>query len=347
MAIRKAYKLSWVDRFLSWLRRLPIPIWVSFALLYFVATLLFHIAWWLDGAAPFGVTNGSLLFNGLWSIIGPVFLYYLARIADQALNRFAVLVPTKKREIEELRRQMTTVSQGLAFWSVALMAVVIGAGVYFDPSFMYVGLKNPISYALVLGLAIFSYAFAPILIVQGIRLLRAVVKAYELVGEVNIFHLQPLYAFSGLTMTASLFWLLIFNMNIFGNFVLAQSSGVDLVLSIVFNAPLVVLAFITFLYPLWGIHGRILRKKERALEENGLQIEKVHQKLYGHLAKSKYKDAGDLDKALSSLYKVREQIEKVPTWPWRPGSLRNFLSAVFLPLALWLLQQYLRSLLGL
>lgn len=347
MAINRTAKLSWVDRFLNWLEGLPTPMWVSFALLYLVGTLSFHIAWWLDGQALFGTANSSLLFNGLWGVIGPIFLYTLARSADRALNRFSVLVPTKKREIEELRRQMTTVSPGLAFWAVILMAAVIGAGVYYDPAFMYVGLKNPISYVLVFLVAVFSYAFAPILIVQGARLLGAVVRAYKLLGEVNIFHLQPLYAFSGLTMTASLFWLLIFNMNIFGNFVLAQSSGVDLVLAIVFNAPLVVLAFITFLYPLWGIHGRILRKKERALEENGLQIERAHQKLYGQLGKGKYKDAGDFDRPLSSLYKMREQIEKVPTWPWHAGSLRNFLSAVFLPLALWLLQQYLRGLLSL
>jgi hypothetical protein len=48
-----------------------------------------------------------------------------------------------------------------------------------------------------------------------------------------------------------------------------------------------------------------------------------------------------MEKSLASLYRMREQIEKVPTWPWTPGTFRNFLSAVFLPMGLWFFQRYL------
>jgi hypothetical protein len=101
------------------------------------------------------------------------------------------------------------------------------------------------------------------------------------------------------------------------------------------------LAFVTFIVPLWGIHTRIQRKKEEAIEENGLQIEKAHQSLYRLLNKGDYKKTAEMEKSLASLYRMREQIEKVPTWPWNAGTLRGFLSAVFLPLGIWLTQQIL------
>ena len=100
----------------------------------------------------------------------------------------------------------------------------------------------------------------------------------------------------------------------------------------------------TFIVPLWGIHRRIQSRKEQALAENGLQIERAHQTLYRSLNRNDYKKGSDIEKSLASLYKMREQIEKIPTWPWNPGTFRNFLSAVFLPMGLWLTQRYLAGL---
>jgi len=161
------------------------------------------------------------------------------------------------------------------------------------------------------------------------------------VEEINLFRLQPLYAFSRLTMVSSLFWILILNLDLASNYATISQSSADFAFTILFGLPNLLLAFATFIVPLWGIHVRIRRKKEAAIEENGLQIEKVHQTLYRMLNKAAYRKTADLEKTLPSLYKMREQIEKVPTWPWNPGTLRGFLSAVFLPLGIWLTQQIL------
>lgn len=348
MATGKPYKPSWVDRLMAWLQDLPWPVWLSLAMIYIISVLAYHAAIWIDGLQPFGSLSGYLIYAGLWSVIGLGFLYIIYRSAERAIDKFSVLVPAKKKELEELRYQITTIPARFAFWSAMVMAAVIGFAAYSDPAFLYKGIHGPMAYAIFLVVTIFSYSFAPILIYQGFRQLRGVNKAYELVREINIFHLQPLYAFSGLTMASSLLWILVLNLSIYGDFVLKPSSSLaDLAINIAVNTPLIVLAFITFLLPLWGIHKRIQQKKEEVREENGLEIHRVHQNLLSHLRKNDYKTGGDAERVLTSLYKMREQIEKVPTWPWNPGSLRNFLSAVFLPLALWLVQQFLRGLLSL
>ena len=340
MVIKRPYPPSWVDRFQGWLYRLPIPIWLSVLLIYLLAVLSFHVALWLDGAVPFGALDGESVFNGVWAILGISFLLALNSLANRAIDKFSVLIPRKNVELENLRYQMTTVPARFALGLTVLIAIVMMAAAYFDPTFL--GVSAPVSIALFLFFVIFSYSFAPIMLYQGFRQLVLVTQAYRLVNEINLFRLQPLYAFAGLTMTSSLFWILVLNLNFLGN--ASETSTADFLLSMIFNAPFVALAFVTFIVPLWGIHRRIQNRKEQALAENGLQIERAHQTLYRNLNRNDYKKGSDIEKSLASLYKMREQIEKIPTWPWNPGTFRNFLSAVFLPMGLWLTQRYLAGL---
>ena len=56
-------------------------------------------------------------------------------------------------------------------------------------------------------------------------------------------------------------------------------------------------------------------------------------------------DAGDLSKAdawnktLLNLQMERTIMARLPTWPWSMGTLRGFVSAILVPLALLLLQE--------
>lgn len=346
MTYARPYSPSWVDRFQDWLERLPIPVWLSILLFYLLTALCFNAAAWIDGATPLGTLSADLTFNALWGATSLSFCILLDRASRQALDKFSVLVPNKKREIELLRYKMTTIPASVAWLLTGLMVVGLGIAFYTDPATLYTGMKSPISYILTVPLAMLSYAFAPLLIYQGIRVLNSVRSAFHLLGEVNLFELQPLYAFTGVTTISGFFWLLIMNMNILGNYILASGTESSIILTVLFVSPLIPLAILSFLYPTWGIHRRIQNKKETALRENGRQIERVHQTLYQHLRKNDHKKSGDLEKSLNSLYRMREQIEKIPTWPWNPGAFRNFLSAVFLPLGLWALQRLLSNLLG-
>lgn len=346
MATNRPYSPSWVDRFQDWLERLPIPTWLSILLIYLLTALCFNAGAWIDGVLPLGTLSADLTFNSLWGVTSLIFCILLDRASRQALDKFSVLVPNKKREIDLLRYKMTTIPSGVAWLLTGVMAVGLGFAFFTDSSMLYVGMQSPISYLLTVPLAIVSYAFAPLLIYQGARVLNSVRRAFHLLGEINLFELQPLYAFTAVTSISGFFWLLIMNMNILGNYVLAEGTETSILLSLLFASPLIPLALLSFLYPTWGIHRRIQNKKETALRENGRQIERLHQTLYQHLRKNDHKNSGDLEKSLNTLYKMREQIERIPTWPWNPGTFRNFLSAVFLPLGLWALQRFLANVLG-
>ena len=53
-----------------------------------------------------------------------------------------------------------------------------------------------------------------------------------------------------------------------------------------------------------------------------------------------------LHKAMDALQAESAELGKVATWPWAPGTLRNLMGAVLLPIFLWLIQYGLQRLLG-
>ena len=48
-----------------------------------------------------------------------------------------------------------------------------------------------------------------------------------------------------------------------------------------------------------------------------------------------------INQSLSSLEKARSQIEAISTWPWKGETLRQLITAIFLPLLIWMIQYLL------
>ncbi len=48
-----------------------------------------------------------------------------------------------------------------------------------------------------------------------------------------------------------------------------------------------------------------------------------------------------LGKSIAALWRERDIIAKLPTWPWSTGTLRGFVSALLLPITLFLIQRLL------
>ena len=51
--------------------------------------------------------------------------------------------------------------------------------------------------------------------------------------------------------------------------------------------------------------------------------------------------ADALNKTLSSVLQQRDVLARLPTWPWSTTTLRAFVSAILLPLALFVVQRVL------
>ena len=53
-----------------------------------------------------------------------------------------------------------------------------------------------------------------------------------------------------------------------------------------------------------------------------------------------------LNSAIASLELEKQALESIPTWPWSPETVRILVTAVLLPLGLWIVQFILQSILN-
>ena len=89
------------------------------------------------------------------------------------------------------------------------------------------------------------------------------------------------------------------------------------------------------------MNRRLVKEKDIAL----LAIHKKIDIMAGRISKSieeeNYQDANGMRAILLSLKEEKELTEAIPTWPWRPATFRSFVSAIFLPIVIWLIQELL------
>src|SRR3990170_3749397 len=101
-----------------------------------------------------------------------------------------------------------------------------------------------------------------------------------------------------------------------------------------------------FILPLWKVHQRLVTEKRRLLagvnRRVEITIERLHQALDGDdLGRVK-----EIDTALGGLASERNVLSAIPTWPWSTATISGFVSALVLPIALFLIQLTLKNLLG-
>ncbi|MCW5876874.1 MAG: hypothetical protein KIS85_08325 [Anaerolineales bacterium] len=336
MAEQPPYKPSWVDRLMDYMDQSPLPTWVFYVLIYAAIALSLHLALWVSGNAPWGTLVSSAFRDGYVPLV-LASLHHLRGVAGRSVDRYAPLVKKRSAELAALRYQMTTMPARTVFWITVVLLVLVPivtaeaiAAYTSGPS----GAVNPLAFALVAP-GFLGYVAAFLLIYSSIRRLNLVPKAYALLEDVDIFHQQPLYAFSTLTMrTGGIMIGLLYLVRLLGTLQGVTLNPIDVALSFV----IITLGILLFILPLLGLQERLAEAKLAELEKNGLQIKKAQGKMYAALEADRSDDVRMLNTGISSLYKMREQLKDIPTWPWAPGALRNFLSAVLLPMVLWGMQ---------
>jgi hypothetical protein len=92
------------------------------------------------------------------------------------------------------------------------------------------------------------------------------------------------------------------------------------------------------------VHALLEQEKDRLQRDIGERMERTIGKLNRSLGAPETGDLKDLNTVLSSLLMAEQRLEKTPTWPWRPGTIRWLGTAILLPLALWLFQTLMQRL---
>ncbi|MFC1803849.1 hypothetical protein ACFL0D_07795 [Thermoproteota archaeon] len=329
------YPPSWLDRFTKWVERLPGRSWVFYPALGLVLALLLTVVQWGDGSYPIGTID---TFHIWFAVQTPYFLAltrHLDGAAETALRNFRPVLEVSEEEYAELRYRLTTAPARptllFTLAGFALTVLMLSLFPQFLPLFGF-STGGPMA-VIYYVLSFLTLGVAGALVYHTIHQLRLVSHIYAEHAIVNLFDISPLHAFSGLTSQTAV-GLILYNSMWFATEPLLLSHPVGIMFGIFYT----LMTIITFIWPLLGIHGRLVQEKQRLLRESSQRLEATIAELHGRVDAGELHSIDELHFTMASLEIEQSMLTRIPTWPWQPETLRGLVTALLLPLVLFVLQ---------
>jgi hypothetical protein len=341
----RPYGPSWLDVLFDWLTSLPGPTWLAYLVLVIPSTILSTSALWLSGLIPVGTLDQT---QGFWGVMTVAILgatHHLRNVAGSAFDAFRPALGGGVTDIERERYELTVMPARsvlvLTVFSLAITplyyvsdpegAQVVGlTAIGFVPRIISEGLTTALLLAILL---------------QAIRQVRRVARLHEAARDVDPFRPMPLYAFSRLTAQTATVVILF---NVVG--LAANTSAITGEAFVTLYLPWLVACFggaiLIFAIPLRGMHRRLEEIKDGHESAAGGRLSALLAELNEAIDARDAERVKALDGSISALRHEQELLAKLPTWPWSTGTIRGFASALFLPIALFLIQRALGQFLG-
>ena len=341
------YPPSWVDRFTDWVERLPIPWWLFYLVVGLLLEAVQAYLLWSGGVFnTFGVHFFQFFFPVNY-VLALFLMHAFDRRARTALERFRPALRREAVSYERLLYELTTLPArptilaglvGLAFGTITTLAM--GSGLQDYPMF---GLNaTPTGYTFVLITYLPTLWLWFTLIYHTIHQLHTVQRIYTREARVDLYRLRPIYALAELTALTAVGFA-IYTYPWLADLLNAISTMGPYV--VILNIPFFAWPIAIFVWPLWGAHRTLVDLKEEALAEAATRAQVLAALLHERIDQRPLAGIDEVHKAITALEIETTRLLKVPTWPWRPGTFRGLLAAVFLPLLLWVVQFVLQRLL--
>ena len=338
----RPYRPSWVDQVMAWIDRRQRPAWVVYLLFLLVMIVANNARTWLDGSAPPGSFDIARITDGVYSVYFLALIHYLNHVAGRALARFRPLLDASDAEVQRLSYSLTVLPAGLGYVALLAGAVLALGGILLDP--IAFGLADPspaFAWVYMVAVVTFNTALFVAFVLHGIRQLWLIDRLHNRAVAVDLLNPAPLYAFSAVTVRTGL------GLIFFAWFMVVQdpTPGLNLV-SIVGVTTLLLLGIASFVAPLLGMHERLVEEKQRLVGEVGQRLNVVFDRLHASVDTFELAETDKIHQALTSLKVERDLLEHLPTWPWRPETLRGFITALVTPILVWVLTWLLERILG-
>lgn len=337
-----AVSLSWVDRLTRWVAELPGPAWLYYAGVALLFYLIYLAVKWLDGSVPVGT------FPRIQAIVGGSMFYYLAlldhlnRVAERAIGRFRPASTAPDDVLAACERQLTTLRPRFV-WVATAAGVVFGAAVlvaawqgylYADAGLFSSALASILEIAVVLGLSISLLIF----VLHTVQQLRVINTLYTQYTRVDMFDLAPVYAFSRLSAQTAIGVILLQVIWQTGESWLSADA-----VTLATGAVVVLLAVVAFIWPLQGLNRLLVKEKQRLKSVAGQRLKASIESFNRGVDEAAPEQVEALLASIQGADLELQIVNRIPTWPWQPGTLRGVAGAVLLPLFLWLVTRILEE----
>jgi hypothetical protein len=302
-----------------------------------LAVLLFafaHAILWATGRVPFGAVE-PLIAVGV--VYGPFLLAILA--AANFVSKRSLVAFWPATGWPEADRQAWAVAfvnmPGPWGWVALAIGVPLAIGSFLSAPAELLGQGSDRFVLLVayLPALVLGYSMAPAAFVHTLRQLRLVARIHREATSIDPFDRGPVYAFSRLTVLTGLGYVLVgyYSLTVNGAF----SAGN--LIAVAALAISIIVGVATFVVPLWGIHERLVDEKAILVRGVDDRVGRIAAEMYRRIDAGEFDGSKVMSDALAGVTTHRERIQRLPTWPWPPQLLRGFVSALILPLVIYVL----------
>jgi len=334
----RPYAPSWADRLIWWLEGLPIPTWLAFGLLT-AGCFAYVMVLAILSERVISTVGLRLAAISFLPVLSLSLMRHLNQVASEALDRFSPLLKLSARAADQLRRRVTTLPERPVTFIVGVVIVATLFGAATAPANFEIEGTSVVASLMLISFASLVGSSYMLLTFQIVRQLIMVESVHRQARRIDLFDTGPLYAFSRLTSQASLGLLALVALLVATNpqFVTASSSQLVTATAIGLYGGLGVAAIASFALPLYGLHQRIAEEKERLQADADARLKSLLGALHEDASKLDLSRADGLNKLLGSALQEREVLARLPTWPWQATTLRGFMSALLLPVAVYVL----------
>jgi hypothetical protein len=338
----RLYPPSWVDRFNAWVHRQTGPSWLYYVGIGLALFLIQTSVLLAEGVRPIAYFLAPHAFLSSMIVFFPALIRYLDNMADAALAALGPALKTDEEAYAALRHRLTTLPPfptllacGIAALTVVLINELLGTPEGFNKLADF-----PISSALIYAMYVIVWWVWGAFVYHTIHQLHLINHIYSEHTRVSVFRPRLLYAFSSTTAVTAV------SLTIPTYAWLAINRSVRDPIAMGITLPIAALAVVAFIWPQLGVHRLQVAEKERLLEEVSQRFETTIIDLHQRVDERELEGIADLNSAMVSLEIEKTALERTPTWPWQPETVRWLVTALLLPLVLWLVQFLLQRLLG-
>jgi hypothetical protein len=284
----------------------------------------------------------SMVYYAILPVAVLALMHVLDRTADRALRTLGPLLPLTSEELARVHRELTVVPARPAVLLAIFGAFVTPIGYVTDPvGSGIVGLSAGGLFFRWFWESLVTAAFLT-LIYHTLRQLRRIDRINAAVMGVDPFDQGPLYAMSQVTSGTAAGLLVLLAPSAL--LIPAGAEAGFLVITAFWYGLAVAVAFAAFFLPLRGMHARLAAEKHRLKGEVGRRFSATLGSMHAAMDACDGSAIETGTKALSALVAERDLVNRIPTWPWSTGALTGFVSAVLLPIGLWVATRILERL---
>ncbi|HET7182760.1 MAG TPA: hypothetical protein VFI15_11050 [Candidatus Limnocylindrales bacterium] len=342
-AIVASYRPGFASRVAAWVDTLPLRgLWV-FPVLAAVLLLWGHVVLWVSGRLPVGAIDLTVATGVLYAPYGLAVFVIANRVALRSLNAFWPATGWPDSERPTWAYRFVTLPRGADVIALAI-GTLLAIGTIASASDAFLGPRDT-RWALVVALVpslVLGYGAFPLIVVHTVRQLRLVMRIHREATAIDPFEREPVYAFSRLTVVTGLAYVIIGYYGLVVNGAFQSGNAASLAVL----AGSFAVGIVTFIAPLWGIHERLVHEKELLLREVEARLGRLGAEMYRRVDGGEFDGTKAVGDSITGVNMLRDRIGRLPTWPWPPNVLRGFLSALLIPVVVYIASRLIGGNLG-